>query len=68
MDILFLLMKDAGYKYIVSDTMLSLDAIKYYEKLMKRHKYFGIDYLDEKIKATDEELLSNPDYRIVIIL
>lgn len=68
MDILFFLMKDAGYKYIVSDTMLSDDAIKYHEKLMKRHKYFGIDYLDEKIKATDEELLSNPDYRIVIIL
>lgn len=68
MDILFFLMKDGGYKYIVSDTMLSDDAIKYYEKLMKRHKYFGIDYLDEKIKATDEELLSNPDYRIVIIL
>lgn len=68
MDIIFQLMKDAGYKYIVSDTMLSNDAIKYYEKLMKKHKYFGIDYLDSKIKATDEELLSNPDYRIVIIL
>ena len=68
MDILFFLMKDAGYKYIVSDTMLSDDAIKYYEKLIKRHKYFGLDYLDERVKATDEELLSNPDYRIVIVL
>ena len=68
MDILFDLMKDSGYKYIVSDTMLSDDAIKYYEKLMKRHKYFGVDYRDEKIKASDTELLSNPDYRIVIIL
>ena len=68
MDILFDLMKDSGYKYIVSDTMLSDDAIKYYEKLMKRHKYFGVDYRDEKIKASDTELLSNPDYRIVIVL
>lgn len=68
MDIIFELMRAAGYKYIVSDTMLSDDAIKYYEKLMKRHKYFGIDYLDSEIKATYEELLSNPDYRIVIIL
>ena len=68
MDILFFLMKDAGYKYIISDTMLSDDAIKYYEKLIKRHKYFGLDYLDERVKATDEELLSNPDYRIVIVL
>ena len=61
-------MKDSGYKYIVSDTMLSNDAIKYYEKLMKRHKYFGVDYRDENVKALDSELLSNPDYRIVIIL
>ena len=68
MDILFDLMKDSGYKYIVSDTMLSNDAIKYYEKLMKRHKYFGVDYRDENVKALDSELLSNPDYRIVIIL
>ena len=68
MDILFKLMKETGYKYIISDTMLSDDAIKYYEKLMKKHKYFGIDYRDEKVKAFDEELLSNPDYRIVIEL
>ena len=68
MDILFELMKESGYKYIVSDTMLSDDAIKYYEKLMKKHKYFGVDYKDEKIKASDNELLSNPDYRIVIVL
>lgn len=68
MNVLFDLMKDVGYKYIVSDTMLSDDAIKYYEKLMKKHKYFGVDYLDDTVKATDEELLSNPDYRIVIIL
>ena len=68
MDILFDLMRESGYKYIISDTMLSDDAIKYYEKLMKRHKYFGVDYRDEKIKASDTELLSNPDYRIVIIL
>jgi hypothetical protein len=68
MDILFNLMRESGYKYIVSDTMLSDDAIKYYEKLMKQHKYFGVDYRDEKVKASDEELLSNPDYRIVIVL
>jgi hypothetical protein len=68
MDILFELMREVGYKYIVSDTMLSDDAIKYYEKLMKRHKYFGVDYRDEKIKALDSALLSNPDYRIVIDL
>ena len=36
MDILFELMKESGYKYIISDTMLSDDAIRYYEKLMKR--------------------------------
>ena len=68
MDILFDLMRESGYKYIVSDTMLSDDAIKYYEKLMKRHKYFGVDYKDEKVKVSDSELLSNPDYRIVIVL
>lgn len=68
MNILFNLMQESGYKYIVSDTMLSDDAIKYYEKLMKQHKYFGVDYRDEKVKASDEELLSNPDYRIVIVL
>lgn len=68
MDILFDLMRDAGYKYIISDTMLSDDAIKYYEKLMKKHKYFGINYKDERVKVSDEELLNNPDYRITIIL
>ena len=68
MDILFDLMRESGYKYIVSDTMLSDDAIKYYEKLMKRHKYFGVDYRDEKVKVSDDELLSNPDYRIVVML
>ena len=68
MDILFGLMRESGYKYIVSDTMLSDDAIRYYEKLMKRHKYFGINYRDETVKVSDEELLDNPDYRIVIIL
>ena len=68
MDILFDLMRESGYKYIISDTMLSDDAIRYYEKLMKRHKYFGVDYNDEKVKVSDSELLSNPDYRIVIVL
>ena len=68
MDILFDLMRESGYKYIVSDTMLSDDAIKYYEKLMKRHKYFGVDYRDKRVKVSDEELLSNPDYRIVVML
>lgn len=51
MNILFGLMQESGYKYIVSDTMLSDDAIKYYEKLMKQHKYFGVDYRDEKDKS-----------------
>jgi RNase P/RNase MRP subunit p29 len=69
MDILFDLMRESRKGlYIVSDTMLSDDAIKYYEKLMKRHKYFGVDYRDEKVKVSDDELLSKPDYRITIIL
>ena len=64
MDILFDLMKDSGYKYIVSDTMLSNDAIKYYEKLMKRHKYFGVDYRDENVKIKGATHIP-PDYLIV---
>ena len=38
------------------------------EKLMKKYKYFGIDYRDEIVKVSDEELLNNPDYRIVFEL
>ena len=68
MDILFEMIKLSGFKYIVSDTMLSDDAIKYYKKLMSKHKYFGVNYKDETVQVQDRELLSNPDYRIVIIL
>lgn len=68
MNILFNLMQESGYKYIVSDTMLSDDVIKYYKKLMNQHNYFGVDYRDERVKVSDEELLSNPDYRIVVVL
>ncbi len=61
MEILFNLMKSTGYKYIVSDTMLSNDALKFHKKLNTKLKYFAINY-------KDEELYSNPDYRIVNIL
>lgn len=68
MKILFNLMRDAGYKYIVSDVMLSNDALKFHKKLNNELKYFAINYKDEEVKVSDDELYSNPDYRIVNIL
>ncbi len=68
MEILFNLMKSTGYKYIVSDTMLSNDALKFHKKLNTKLKYFAINYKDEEVKVSDNELYSNPDYRIVNIL
>lgn len=68
MEILFNLMKLTGYKYIVSDVMLSNDALKFHKKLNTKLKYFAINYKDEKVKVPDDELYSNPDYRIVNIL
>ena len=69
MEILFNLMKLTGYKCIVSDTMLSNDALKFHKKLNTKLKYFAINYKDEEVKhISDEELYSNPDYRIVNIL
>lgn len=68
MEIIYSLMKLSGYKYIVSDVLNSDDAVKHLEKLMKKYKYFGIDYRDEIVKVSDEELLNNPDYRIVFEL
>ena len=68
MKILFNLMKDAGYKYIVSDVMLSNDALKFHKKLNNELKYFAINYKDEEVKVSDDELYSNPDYRIVNVL
>lgn len=69
MKMLFNLMREAGYKYIVSDVMLSNDALKFHKKLNNELKYFAINYKDEEVKyISDEELYSNPDYRIVNIL
>lgn len=69
MEILFNLMKLTGYKYIVSDIMLSNDALKFHKKLNTKLKYFVINYKDEEVKnISDKELYSNPDYRIVNIL
>lgn len=68
MKVLFNLMKDVGYKYIVSDVMLSNDALKFHKKLNNELKYFAINYKDEEVKVSDDELYSNPDYRIVNIL
>lgn len=68
MKMLFNLMREAGYKYIVSDVMLSNDALKFHKKLNNELKYFAINYKDEEVKVSDDELYSNPDYRIVNIL
>lgn len=68
MKTLFNLMREAGYKYIVSDVMLSNDALKFHKKLNNELKYFAINYKDEEVKVSDNELYSNPDYRIVNIL
>ena len=69
MEILFNLMKLTGYKCIVSDTMLSNDALKFHKKLNTKLKYFAINYKDEEVKyISDEELYSNPAYIIVNIL
>ena len=68
MKMLFNLMREAGYKYIVSDVMLSNDALKFHKKLNTELKYFAINYKDEEVKVSDDELYSNPDYRIVNIL
>lgn len=65
---MFGMMKSLKYVYIVSDVLISDDALKFYEKIMKMKKYFAINYKDETVKVSDEELLSNPDYRIAIIL
>ena len=65
---MFGMMKSLKYVYIVSDVLISDDALKFYEKLMKIKKYFAVNYKDEAVKVSDEELLSNPDYRITIIL
>ena len=68
MKMLFNLIREAGYKYIVSDVMLSNDALKFHKKLNNELKYFAINYKDEEVKVSDDELYSNPDYRIVNIL
>lgn len=68
MEMMYQMMKLSGFKYIVSDVMNSDDAVKHLEKMMKKYKYFGIDYKDEKQDVSDSELLNNPDYRIVFIL
>lgn len=65
---MFEMMKRVKYIYIVSDVLISDDALKFYEKIMKTKKYFAVNYRDETVKVSDEELLSNPDYRITIIL
>lgn len=65
---MFEMMKSVKYFYIVSDVLISDDALKFYEKIMKLKKYFAVNYKDEMVKITDNELLNNPDYRIVIIL
>lgn len=65
---MFGMMKSLKYVYVVSDVLISDDALKFYEKLMKIKKYFAVNYKDETAKVSDEELLSNPDYRIAIIL
>lgn len=63
------LLKKSGYKYTISDTMLSDDAVKYYKKLMLIKKYFIIDEEENIIKKpTEEEIFNNPNYRIVIQL
>ena len=68
MEIMYQLMKLSGFKYLVSDVMNSDDAVKHLEKIMRKYKYFGIDYKDEKQDVSDTELLNNPDYRIVFVL
>lgn len=65
---MFDMMKHLKYVYIVSDVLISDDALKFYEKIMKMKKYFAINYKDETTEIADDELLSNPDYRIVIAL
>lgn len=63
------LLKKSGYKYTISDTMLSDDAVKYYKKLMLIKKYFIIDEEENIIKSpSEEEIFNNPNYRIVIQL
>lgn len=68
MEKIYELMKLSGFKYLVSDVMNSDDAVKHLEKMMRKCKYFGIDYKDENQDVSDSELLNNPDYRIVFIL
>lgn len=69
MKVLLELLKKSGYKYTISDTMLSDDAVKYYKKLMLIKKYFIIDEEENIIKSpTEEEIFNNPNYRIVIQL
>lgn len=69
MKILLELLKKSGYKYTISDTMLSEDAVKYYKKLMSSKKYFIIDEKENIVKnPTEEEIFNNPNYRIVIQL
>lgn len=65
---MFGMMKSLKYVYIVSDVLISDDALKFYKKIMKMKKYFAVDYKDETVEISDEELLSNPDYRITIVL
>lgn len=63
------LLKKSGYKYTISDTMLSDDAVKYYKKLMLIKKYFIIDEEENIVKnPTEKEIFNNPNYRIVIQL
>ena len=58
---MYQLMKLVGFKLIVSDVLNSDDAVKHLIKMMKSNKYFGINYKDETVNVTDEELLNNPD-------
>ena len=66
MKILFNLVKKMGFKYTVSDMMLSDDAIKFYKKNFD--SYIAVNYKDEIVQASDEELFNNADYRLAIKL
>lgn len=69
MSILLDLLKKSNYKYTISDTMLSDDAVKYYKKLMLIKKYFIIDEEENIVEyPTEEDIFNNPNYRIVIQL
>jgi hypothetical protein len=69
MKVLLELLKKSGYKYTISDTMLSDDAVKYYKKLILTKKYFIIDEEENVVKnPSEEEIFNNPNYRIVIQL